>query len=413
MNEAADHSTIRTDSETQAGSDSGPGSDTWPDMKGITVLQVLPALGAGGGVERGTVEITEAIVVRGGRALVASNGGANEHKIKRAGGEHILLPVHSKNPLVIYANIGQLETLIKNEGVHIVHARSRAPAWSAYFAARRTGVPFVTTFHGTYSTGNALKRRYNSVMAKGERMIAISRFIAGHLHQTYGAPSEKIRTIHRGVNLDRFHPAHVTAERVTVLATDWRLEDGLPVVLLPGRLTRWKGQNMLIEAVAKLGRRDFRCLLVGGDQGRVEYRRELENLVTRHGLGEIVRIVDHCDDMPAAYMMSDVVVSASTDPEAFGRVLIEAQALGRPVVASDHGGARETVLDGETGWLFPPGDVVALAETLDKILNRSADTRQAMAEKAIRHVRENFSKQAMCNKTLHVYREVLDRKADR
>ena len=411
MNESADHSTIGANPETHAGSISGSGPDTWPDMKDVTVLQVLPALGVGGGVERGTVEIAEAIVARGGRALVASNGGADEHKIKRVGAEHILLPVHSKNPLVMHANIGRLVSLVKNEGVHIVHARSRAPAWSAYLAARRTGVPFVTTFHGTYSAGNALKRRYNSVMAKGERVIAISRFIAGHLHQTYGAPREEIRIIHRGVNLDRFDTARVTAERVTVLAADWRLEDGLPVVMLPGRLTRWKGQIMLIEAIAKLGRRDLRCLLVGGDQGRVEYRRELENLITRHGLGEIVRIVDHCDDMPAAYMMSDVVVSASTDPEAFGRVLVEAQALGRPVVASDHGGARETVLEGETGWLFPPGDVDALAETLDNVLNRPADTRQAMAKKAINHVRENFSKQAMCDKTLNVYREVLNTKA--
>jgi len=182
--------------------------------------------------------------------------------------------------------------------------------------------------------------------------------------------------------------------------------------MLPGRLTRWKGQTMLIEAIAKLDRRDFRCLLVGGDQGRVEYRRELENLVTKHELGEIVRIVDHCDDMPAAYMMSDVVVSASTDPEAFGRILIEAQALGRPVIASDHGGARETILEGETGWLFPSGDVKVLTVMLEMVLNLSGEERQAMAKKAIAHVRENFSKQAMCDKTLNVYREVLDQKAD-
>ncbi|MBT3306794.1 MAG: glycosyltransferase family 4 protein [Alphaproteobacteria bacterium] len=397
MNDATDHNIIGSTPET--------------DLTGVTILQVLPAMGAGGGVERGTAEIAGAIVDRGGRALVVSNGGANEHELKRVGAEHIQLPMQSKNPFVMYANIGRLESLIKSEGVHIAHARSRAPAWSAYYAARRAGVPFLTTFHGTYSAGNALKRKYNSVMTKGVRVIAISRFIAGHLHQNYGAAREKIRTIHRGVNLDRFDPALVTAERVTVLAADWRLEDGLPVVMLPGRLTRWKGQTMFIEAVARLGRRDLRCLLVGGDQGRVEYRQELENLVNRHGLGEIVRIVDHCDDMPAAYMMSDVVVSASTDPEAFGRILVEAQALGRPVVASDHGGARETVIVGETGWLFPPGDVDSLVGTLDKVLNLSAETRQEMAQKAIAHVRMNFSKQAMCDKTLEVYREILDGKA--
>ncbi|MCH8238307.1 MAG: glycosyltransferase family 4 protein, partial [Proteobacteria bacterium] len=329
-------------------------------IESATILQVLPALGVAGGVERGTVEIAQAIVAKGGRSLVVSSGGARTHELKRVHAEHIELPVHSKNPFVIYANIDRLARIIAAEKVDIVHARSRAPAWSAYYAAKRQGVPFMTTFHGTYGASNNLKRRYNSVMTRGERVIAISRFIGGHLHQNYGVPANKIRIIHRGVNLDRFDPSKVTAERVAALANDWRLEDGLPVVMLPGRLTRWKGQAMFIEAIGNLARRDIRCLVVGGDQGRTDYRQELENLVNKKGLGEIVRIVDHCDDMPAAYMLTDVVVSASTDPEAFGRIVVEAQALGRPVVASDHGGARETVIEGETGWLFPPGDVTAL-----------------------------------------------------
>ena len=406
MNEGADNTTFAT------GQEPGPGHPQASDLNTVTILQVLPAMGAGGGVERGTVEIAGAIAAQGGRALVASNGGASVHELKRVKAEHMEMPVHSKNPFVMYANIQRLEKLIRDEGVDIVHARSRAPAWSAYFAAKRAGVPFVTTFHGTYSAGNALKRKYNSVMAMGERVIAISRFIGGHLHQIYGAPAAKIRIIHRGVNLERFDPAKVSAERVTVLASDWRLEDGLPVVMLPGRLTRWKGQVMFIEAIAKMARRDLRCLLVGGDQGRTEYRQELENLVNSRGLGEIVRIVDHCDDMPAAYMLTDVVLSASTDPEAFGRILVEAQAMGRPVVASDHGGARETVIEGETGWLFPPGDVEALAATLGKVLGMSRETRSALAEKAIANVAKNFSKQGMCDKTLDVYREVLEQKAD-
>ncbi|MGH6661292.1 MAG: glycosyltransferase family 4 protein, partial [Rhodospirillales bacterium] len=297
--------------------------------------------------------------------------------------------------------------------VDIVHARSRAPAWSAYYAAKRAGVPFMTTFHGTYTAGNALKRRYNSIMTRGERVIAISRFIGGHVHQNYGVPPGKIRVVHRGVNLDRFDPAKVTAERVAVLAGQWRLGDGLPVVMLPGRLTRWKGQTVFIEAVGRLDRRDIRCLLVGSDQGRTEYRQELENMVNERSLGDIVRIVDHCDDMPAAYMLTDVVVSASTDPEAFGRVVVEAQALGRPVVASDHGGARETVIEGETGWLYPPGDVEALTQALDKVLRLSQEARAALAAKAIQNVRNNFSLTTMCAKTLDVYNEVLQLKAGR
>ena len=372
-----------------------------------TVLQILPALGAGGGVERGTVEIAQAIVGAGGRSLVASSGGLLAHEFKRAGAEHFTLPLASKNPLVMRANIARLADLMDAEGVDIVHARSRAPAWSAYFAARRTGRHFVTTFHGTYSTGNLLKRQYNSVMTRGERVIAISAFIAGHVHRVYGVPASRIRVIHRGVDLERFDPARVGAERVVALANQWRLPDGVPVVMLPGRLTRWKGQTIFIEAIAKLGRRDIRALLVGSEQNRAAYRNELEALIERHGLDGVVRIVDHCKDMPAAYMLADVVVSASTDPEAFGRVIPEAQALGRPVVATDHGGARETVIPGETGWLTAVGDTDALAAAIERVLGLSAAERSRLAEKSLANVRGNFTKDAMCAKTLDVYNEVL------
>ena len=372
-----------------------------------TVLQVLPALDAGGGVERGTVEIASAIVEAGGRALVASAGGAMVHELGRVGAEHFTLPLASKNPAVIHANVKHLAGLITDQGVDIVHARSRAPAWSAYFAARRTGTHFVTTFHGTYGSGNWFKRRYNSVMTRGERVIAISHFIAGHVRRVYGVPAAAIRVIHRGVDLERFDPKKVNAERVVALAGKWRLPDGMPVVMLPARLTRWKGQVVFIRAIAALPRRDIRCLLVGSDQGRSAYRQELEDLLHEWGLDEIVRIVDHCDDMPAAYMLTDVVISASTDPEAFGRVVAEAQALGRPVIASDHGGARETVIAGETGWLTPPGDAAALAGAIDRVLDLGEAARRALAHKAITHVRRNFSKDAMCAKTLDVYDEVL------
>ncbi len=409
MNEEANHNIATV----------GPKPATLPRLhrpsagagKPATILQVLPALGAGGGVERGTIEIAQAIVAAGGRALVASSGGVRAHELKRIGAEHITLPLQSKNPLVVYSNIGRLAQVIQSQNVDVVHARSRAPGWSAHYAAKRANVPFMTTFHGTYTAGNALKRNYNSIMTRGERVIAISRFIGGHVHQIYGVPPGKIRVIHRGVNVERFDPARVTAERVAMLANQWRLGDGLPVIMLPGRLTRWKGQTLFIEAVGQLGRRDIRCLLVGSDQGRTQYRQELENMVNERNLGDIVRIVDHCDDMAAAYMLTDVVVSASTDPEAFGRVVVEAQALGRPVVASDHGGARETVIEGETGWLYPPGDVDALTGALDRVLRLSQETRAALAAKAIQNVRDNFSLTSMCAKTLDVYNEVLRLKA--
>jgi len=402
MNERTDHSTEAGISERKTG-----GSD-----RRATVLQVLPALGQGGGVERGTVEVARAIVEAGGRALVASAGGIMVHDLTRAGAEHFEMPVDSKNPIVMESNVGRLARLIEAEKVDIVHARSRAPAWSAWRAARRTATPFITTFHGTYSHGNWFKRWYNSVMTRGERVIAISGFIAGHVRRIYGVPSESIRVIHRGVDLNSFDPAKVTAERVAKLSEDWRLDGGLPVVMLPGRLTRWKGQGVFIEAVSKMKRRDIRCLLVGSDQGREDYRRELENRVHDSGLAEIVRIVDHCADMPAAYMLTDVVVSASTDPEAFGRVVIEAQALGRPVIATDHGGAKETVIVGETGWLTPPGDADALARALDSVLELDAAARQKLSQKAVANVRKNFSRQAMCDKTLEVYDEVLAQQAE-
>ncbi|MBE0533228.1 MAG: glycosyltransferase family 4 protein [Rhodospirillales bacterium] len=379
-------------------------------VRRVTVLQVLPSLGAGGGVERGTVEIARAIVEAGGRSLVASAGGLMVHDLTRAKAEHFALPVDSKNPLVMRANIARLARLIVEENVDIVHARSRAPAWSACYAAARTGRRFVTTFHGTYGAGNPLKRKYNSIMTRGERVIAISSFIAGHVHQIYGVPAARIRVIPRGVDLERFDPARVSAERVAQLASQWRLGDGLPVIMLPGRLTRWKGQTVFLEAIARLGRKDIRCVLVGSDQGRADYRRELEDIISRHDLGEVVRIVDHCADMPAAYMLTDVVVSASTDPEAFGRVVPEAQALGRPVIASDHGGARETIIEGETGWLTPPGDAQTLAATLQRVLEIGPEARQGLAERAITYVRANFSKDAMCDKTLDVYNEVLNLK---
>ncbi len=372
-----------------------------------TVLQILPALGAAGGVERGTVEIAGAVVQAGGRALVASAGGPLVHDLARVGAEHVELPLDSKNPLTIWRNIDRLAQVIHDEKVDIVHARSRAPAWSARAAAKRTGAHFVTTFHGTYGASNHLKRVYNSVMTRGERVIAISQFIAGHIRQLYGVPSNKIRVIHRGVDLDRFDPAKVSAQRVVNLATDWMLPDGMPVIMLPGRLTRWKGQPVVIDALGKLNRRDIRCLLVGGDQGREGYRAELESMIAARGLNEVVRLVDHCDDMPAAYMLTDVVISASTDPEAFGRVIAEAQALGRPVIATDHGGAKETVIPGVTGWLVPPGDADALAAAIEKVLSLDSAQRSTLAGKAIANVRDNFSKATMCAKTLDVYDEVL------
>ena len=369
------------------------------------VLQVLPSL-VSGGAERGTVELAGALVAAGWTSYVASGGGPLEREIARAGATHLTLPLASKNPLVMRRNTVELIRLIRRFGVDIVHARSRAPAWSACAAARATGRHFVTTFHNAYGARTALKRRYNSVMAQGDRVIAISDFVADHAVSVYGVGRDRLRTIPRGVDLEIFDPNRVGAQRIINLACQWRLPDGLPVVMLPGRLTRWKGGLDFIAAIATLGRRDICCVLVGSEQ-RHGFRRELEAAIRDNGLAGVFRIVDECRDMPAAYMLTDVVVSASRDPEGFGRIIVEAQAMGRPVVATDHGGARETIVPGATGWLAPPRDPAAIAAAIGEALALAAHERRQLAERSIAHVAARYTSEAMCARTIRVYEELL------
>ena len=373
---------------------------------GATVLQVLPSLETGG-VERGTVEMVEAIAAAGGRALVASAGGRLVVAVERAGGWHIQLPLASKNPATIWRNAGRLRRLIQTEGVGIVHARSRAPAWSALLAARRTGARFVTTYHGVYNEGVPGKRRYNAVMAKGDRVIAISRFVAALLVARHGVEPPRIRIIPRGVDPALFDPGRVTAPQTAQLAAAWRVPVGAPVVMLPARLTRWKGAAVLIDAVARLARTDACCVLVGAAQGREHFAEQLKTQAQALGVADRLRLVGHCDDMPAALALADVVVSASLEPEGFGRAVIEAQAMERPVIATDHGGAAETVEHGVTGWRVPPGDADALAVALDGALAMPPYDRQAMGTRARAGVLAHYTTAAMQAATLDVYRELL------
>jgi glycosyltransferase involved in cell wall biosynthesis len=373
------------------------------------VLQVLPAL-VTGGAERGAIDVAAALHQAGGTPLVASAGGPMARELERWRIPHFTLPLDSKNPLVMRRNVDRLSRIIREHNVDIVHARSRAPAWSALGAARRTGVPFMTTFHAPYNFSGKLKRFYNSVMAKGDRVIAISEFIRDHILASYEIDPARIRVIHRGIDINNFSPDRVSPERVIQLAKAWRLPDDHQVIMLPGRLTRWKGQTVLIDALAKLGRRDVLCLMVGSDQGRTGYRQELEEQTKRLGLESVVRLVDHCNDMPAAYMLADVVVSASSDPEAFGRVIVEAQAMGRPVIVTNHGAVRETVIAGETAWAVPPNDADALAEALADALGLDADQRAILSERAMNYVNARFTRDRMCSDTLAVYDELLAEK---
>lgn len=377
-----------------------------PIDKKAVILQVIPELGAGG-AEQGCIDVAAAIVNSGARSIVVSNGGYRVPELARIGAEHINMPVHSKNPFVMWQNIGRLRNVIKKNNVGIVHARSRAPAWSAWRACQKTEAHYITTCHAPYNISGEVKRTYNSSIAQGEVIIAISDYVAQYLKDNYEVKDERIRRIHRGIPLERFHPATVTPERIIELSKTWRIPDGANVVLLPGRLTRWKGHPVLIEAMNILNRKDVFCVLLGSDQGRTEYRQELDALIEARNLGSQMRIVDQCHDMPAAYMLASIVVSASTDPEGFGRVPAEAQAMGRPVIATDHGGARETIVRGYTGWLVPPGDAEALAQAMDEVLMLNDAQRVVLATRSMSHIAENFSKEGMIQKTLDVYAGLL------
>jgi glycosyltransferase involved in cell wall biosynthesis len=370
------------------------------------VLQVLPALN-GGGVERGTAEMAAAIARAGGLPLVASAGGRLAPAIERGGGRNILVPLDSKNPWRVWRNAARLADIIREERVDIVHARSRAPAWSAMLAAERTGAHFITTYHGSYKEDLPLKRQYNAVMARGERVIAISHHIAGLIEAQHGVPRERIRIIPRGVDPVAFDPEGVSIDRIVRLARAWRLPDGQRTIMLPGRLARWKGQGVLIEALALMAHRDVVCILAGDVGGKDHYRQELLTQATHRGVASRVRLVGHCEDMPAALALSDVVVNASTEPEGFGRVVIEAQAMARPVIATDHGGAAETVEHEVTGVLVPPGDPASLAVALDAVLGLDEVPRRELGERARAAVLANYTVAAMQAATIDVYREVL------
>jgi glycosyltransferase involved in cell wall biosynthesis len=374
-----------------------------PSPDSPVVLQVLPSL-ITGGVERGTVEIAQAIVEAEATALVASAGGPLVRQIERAGGLHIAIPLTTKSPFGIWRNAAALETLIRERHVSLVHARSRAPAWSAWLACQRTGVPFVTTYHGTYGEGVPFKRRYNSVMARGRIVIAASHFIAELVTARHGVDPARIRVIPRGVDPAVFDPAIIAGNRIAKLADGWRLPEGVRTVVLPGRLTSWKGHAVLLDAIARLGRPDVMCVFVGSHQGRHRYAGALEQQASRLGIAERLRLVGECDDMPAALALSDVVVHASTQPEAFGRVVIEAQAMGRPVIASDLGGPVETVRHGETGWRVRPNDAEALAAAIGVALDLAPGELAALGARARASVP---TVRAMQDATLDVYETVL------
>lgn len=378
--------------------------------KKMVVLQVLPELNQGG-VELGTIEIASELQKRGIENYVASAGGRMAFNLERMKIKHFTLPLKTKNIFKLYINSWRLSKIIKDYGVTIVHARSRAPAWSAYWAAKRCGVHFMTTFHGTYGLGPlGIKKIYNQVMTFGERVIAISNHIKEHIIKNYGTDENKIRLIARCVNMENFNVETTSAERMIKLLEENNIPEDKPLVTLIGRLTNWKGQKLLVEALNKIKDEDFHCLLIGDDQGRVKYTEELHQKIEQYGMSDRYTFIRHVNDVPAAMMLSEVVLSTSIEPEAFGRIAIEGQAMGRIVVASNIGGSKETVIDGVTGKLFESNNADDLAQAIRWALHLSKEEREKIGAAAIKNVKEHFTKQIMCDKTIKVYEEFMNPK---
>jgi glycosyltransferase involved in cell wall biosynthesis len=382
-----------------------------------TILQIIPRLDTGG-AELSTIEITSAIIQAGGRALVLTDGGRMANEVLRVGGELVAFPAATKNPARILWNARMLARIIRAEEVSLVHARSRAPAWSALFAARQTGRPFVTTYHGAYSENGRFKKLYNSVMARSDVVIANSDYTAGLIRARYNTPSARITVIQRGVDAGVFDPANVPSERIASLRASWGLTSSQRVILQAARLTAWKGQAVLIEAAGLLKASghlgDAVVVLAGDDQGRTEYSAQLSAQIDHLGLVGQVLLVGHVGDMPAALAAAHLAVIASTEPEAFGRSVTEAASMGTPAIATDLGAPPETMLpvpkvsvDEATGWIVPPSDAVALANALRSGLALTPIARQSMGARARARTIEQFSLHQMKRRTLQVYDRLL------
>ncbi len=376
------------------------------------ILQVIPALGTGG-AEQTTLDVGNAIVQAGWTSLVASHGGRMHDDVVAGGSEHITMPLNTKNPLALWRNAKRLESLVRERGVSVIHARSRGPAWSALIAARRTGVPFVTTYHGAYKQQSRLKGLYNSVMARSDRVIANSQWTAQLIAERNPFAKDRITIIPRGTDLDRFSKAAISGERTEKLRRQWGVEPGQLIVLHLARLTDWKGQSVLIDAAGRLpdNSSPVTFVLAGDAQGRDQYLAGLEKQIDNLGLHGQVILPGHCSDPAAAVSLADIVVVASTKPEAFGRAAVEAGALEKPVIVTDLGAVQETVVAGDnktrTGWKIPPNDPAAMADALKQALDMNPQQRDRIGQRARQHVTARFSLQQMCRRTLQVYEDLM------
>ena len=380
----------------------------------LKVLQVIPRLGYGG-AETGCYDLAHYLHEQDCKSYIVTSGGELIKYIDKKKVKLIKLPVQSKNPLIILINSIALTILILFFNISIVHARSRAPAWSCYIATKITRRKFVTTFHGTYNFKNSIKKFYNSIMVKSDVLIAGSNFIFSHISENYQKflnSKKKFLVIFRGINTEYFDSDTIKKKDIDKLKATWKIEDNKKIILLPGRLTAWKGQEMFIEAINLFKQSnpelDFVAVILGDDQGRTVFRKKLERLVEQFNLTQNIKFVDNCNVMPVAYYISDVIVSSSIEPEAFGRVSVEAQAMKKPIIASNIGGSKETVIDNKTGLLFESGNPKSLCDKLNEIIKLDTLTLDLMGREGRKNVINRFNIEKMCLNTYSEYKKLVN-----
>ena len=380
----------------------------------LKVLQVIPKLGYGG-AETGCYDIAHYLPENDCGSFIVTSGGELLKFIDKKKVKIIKLPVHSKNPLIIFINFLALVAIILVKNISIVHARSRAPAWSCLLAAKITGRKFVTTFHGTYNFNNKIKKFYNSVMVRSDLIIAGSNFIFSHIKDNYTKylnAKKKLLVIFRGINVDYFDPTTKLDSDEKKLLKKWQIEKDKKIILLPGRLTGWKGQEVFIEAInlvnIELGYEAFYAVILGSDQGRDLYKKKLIRITEQHRLNNQVKFIDHCNDMALAYKVSDIVISASIEPEAFGRVAVEAQSMEKPIIASDIGGSNETIIDEKTGFLFESNNAKSLSKKILKVLSMDETRLQSIGKEGRKNIIQKFNVEQMCFSTYSEYKRILN-----
>lgn len=378
-------------------------------MKKLKILQVIPAFNTGG-VEEEAFSVSEALVQAGHASFIASAGGHKQAEAEAGGAIHFTLPLNKKSPFLFFRMIRELVKIIRENNIDIIQARSRWPAWCAYFAAKRCNIPYMTTFHGCHKANSAAKAFYNSIMVRTRHTIAVSNYMNGYILNNYAKTLKKygtqIHVIPRGIDENRFNPEIVSNQNVDELRADWGLDPQLPLILLPARMTRIKGHHVFIEALSLLKNQNWTAVIVGGQSERMDYQHDIEKRIHELNLNDKVKIIAAIRNIPVAYKMADIIVCPTIEPEAFGRVIIEAQAMGKPIITSNIGEPASLVTHGVNGWQFESRNAVSLAEVISTVLELTEDEKKQYAQGSRDFVLNNYTKNLMCSRTLDVYNTV-------